>query len=155
MLSVCLSTDSAAVGQEVTSMEQKGEEASSADDPSRDVPQVNGEEEPRQPPIIERHGKPVSEESSHQPVVEQLIEPELVEARGDKNEQEPEIEAKEDNEENGYDETQSSLSTQSLEETASTDNQTPRTKYNTVCYRKIKKGNTKQRIDEFESMMNV
>ncbi|XP_076872167.1 uncharacterized protein ermn [Brachyhypopomus gauderio] len=28
-------------------------------------------------------------------------------------------------------------------------------KYNTVCYRKIKKGNTRQRVDEFESMMSV
>ncbi|XP_068101855.1 ermin isoform X2 [Hyperolius riggenbachi] len=27
-------------------------------------------------------------------------------------------------------------------------------RYNTVSYRKIRKGNTKQRIDEFESMMN-
>lgn len=31
----------------------------------------------------------------------------------------------------------------------------PASKYNTVCYRKIKRGNTKQRIDEFEFMMNV
>ncbi|XP_048390723.1 zonadhesin-like [Stegostoma tigrinum] len=28
-------------------------------------------------------------------------------------------------------------------------------RYNTVSYRKIKKGNTKQRIDEFESMLNI
>ncbi|KAM4626183.1 ermin isoform 2-T2 [Discoglossus pictus] len=28
-------------------------------------------------------------------------------------------------------------------------------RYDTVSYRKIRKGNTKQRIDEFESMMNV
>ncbi|KAM8933529.1 ermin [Pelodytes ibericus] len=28
-------------------------------------------------------------------------------------------------------------------------------KYDTVSYRKIRKGNTKQRIDEFESMMNL
>ncbi|XP_029460755.1 ermin [Rhinatrema bivittatum] len=28
-------------------------------------------------------------------------------------------------------------------------------KYNTVSYRKIRKGNTKQRVDEFESMMNL
>lgn len=28
-------------------------------------------------------------------------------------------------------------------------------RYNTISYRKIRKGNTKQRIDEFESMMNL
>lgn len=155
MLIVCLSTDSAVVGQEVASMEQRGEEASSADDPSRDVPQVNGEEEPRQQPITEQHDRPVSEESSHPPIIEQLVKPELVEVRSHKKEQALQLEAKEDNEESGYDGTQSPLSTQSLEETASTDSQPPRSKYNTVCYRKIKKGNTKQRIDEFESMMNV
>ncbi|XP_077056103.1 uncharacterized protein ermn [Siphateles boraxobius] len=31
----------------------------------------------------------------------------------------------------------------------------PVCRYNTVCYRKIKKGNTMQRIDEFESILNV
>ncbi|XP_067314419.1 ermin-like isoform X2 [Pseudorasbora parva] len=34
-------------------------------------------------------------------------------------------------------------------------NNRPVCRYNTVCYRKIKKGNTMQRIDEFESMLNV
>ncbi|XP_050968890.1 ermin-like [Labeo rohita] len=29
------------------------------------------------------------------------------------------------------------------------------TRYNTVSYRKIKRGNTKQRIDEFESILDV
>lgn len=28
-------------------------------------------------------------------------------------------------------------------------------RYNTISYRKIRKGNTKQRIDEFESMMHL
>lgn len=35
------------------------------------------------------------------------------------------------------------------------ENNRPVCRYNTVCYRKIKKGNTMQRIDEFESMLNV
>lgn len=34
-------------------------------------------------------------------------------------------------------------------------NNRPVCRYNTVCYRKIKKGNTMQRIDEFESILNV
>lgn len=35
------------------------------------------------------------------------------------------------------------------------ENNRPVCRYNTVCYRKIKRGNTMQRIDEFESMLNV
>ncbi|XP_058635742.1 ermin-like [Onychostoma macrolepis] len=31
----------------------------------------------------------------------------------------------------------------------------PSSRYNTVSYRKIKRGNTKQRIDEFESILDV
>ncbi|TRY96579.1 hypothetical protein DNTS_033775 [Danionella cerebrum] len=33
-------------------------------------------------------------------------------------------------------------------------NNRPVCRYNTVCYRKIKRGNTRQRIDEFESILN-
>lgn len=48
----------------------------------------------------------------------------------------------------------SSSSSQSLGEKSLKHNHTV-SKYNTVSFRKIRKGNTRQKIDEFESMMNV
>ncbi|XP_041934585.1 proteoglycan 4-like [Alosa sapidissima] len=144
--------DFAAVGQEVTSMEQKGKEASSADKPRTDALKVNREEQPSGQPIPGQYGKP-------QPIGEQRDKPVPEEDRSDKEEAELEFVEREDHEECGNDAqrengAQSSQSTQSLGEIASTDGQPANKKYNTVCYRKIKKGNTKQRIDEFESMMS-
>ncbi|KAG7464096.1 hypothetical protein MATL_G00183600 [Megalops atlanticus] len=75
------------------------------------------------------------------------------------NQDEPEEEEEEEDQE-GFQEVSPRCSSQSSVETPPSGSQKKSangdsgTKYNTVSYRKIRKGNTKQRIDEFESMMN-
>ncbi|XP_056314965.1 ermin-like [Danio aesculapii] len=79
----------------------------------------------------------------------------IYENNADKDEEE---DAKEEEEDDGLDEINQDgfASVEMLGQRYEKDeNNRPPCRYNTVCYRKIKRGNTKQRIDEFESILDV
>lgn len=83
------------------------------------------------------------------------LEEDIYENNADKDEKE---DAMEEEEEDGLDEINQDgfASVEMLGQRYEKDeNNRPACRYNTVCYRKIKRGNTKQRIDEFESILNV
>ncbi|XP_052411589.1 ermin-like [Carassius gibelio] len=83
---------------------------------------------------------------------------EMSENNAEKNEEEISVNNGEQNEEEEEDELadgfQSSVE-MSIRQFEKDENNRPISRYNTVSYRKIKRGNTKQRIDEFESMLDV
>ncbi|XP_036401936.1 ermin-like [Megalops cyprinoides] len=128
-------TDQATGGEEVTSMEPSEQEVTplATAAPQKEEGKVNrGEDNPGEGPV---------------------------EGIQSVNQDEPDEEEDEEDQE-GFQEVSPRCSSQSSVETPPSGSQKKSangdscTKYNTVSYRKIRKGNTKQRIDEFESMMN-
>ncbi|KAL7890657.1 hypothetical protein AOLI_G00001330 [Acnodon oligacanthus] len=138
--------DSAAVGQEGTSLEQMGGGTEVGEAPTDEVDQMKEE--------AEAH---ISTSESDDRQSEQ-------EERKEQEEEKEEVEEEED----GLGDLQLENCTQNVPATSQRSGRSngrsrgrrscsgpPASKYNTVCYRKIKRGNTKQRVDEFESMMSV
>ncbi|XP_037392222.1 ermin-like [Pygocentrus nattereri] len=138
--------DSATVGQAVTSVEQMDGGTEVGEAPTKEVDQMKEE--------AEAH---ISTSESGDRRSEQ-------EERKEQEEEKEEVEEEED----GLGDLQPENCTQNVPATGQRSGRSngrsrgrrsgsgpPTSKYNTVCYRKIKSGNTKQRIDEFESMMSV
>ncbi|XP_036425386.1 ermin-like [Colossoma macropomum] len=136
----------ATVGQEVTSVEQMGGGTEVGDAPTNEVDQMKEEAEAHISTSERDDGQSEQEE------------------RKEQEEEKEEVEEEED----GLGDLQPQNCTQNVPATGQMSGRSngrsrgrrsssgpPGSKYNTVCYRKIKRGNTKQRIDEFESMMSV
>ncbi|XP_043097276.1 ermin-like [Puntigrus tetrazona] len=140
-------------------MEQNDKDTSDAE-----KQQTNGrtEEEPREMTTPEEPAKPRENNSDSN-------EQENSESDAEKNEEETSVsngdeeedtneeeEGKEEEEDELGDSFQPSveMSVQLFEKDKGDINR-PINRYNTVSYRKIKRGNTKQRIDEFESILDV
>ncbi|XP_042613378.1 ermin-like [Cyprinus carpio] len=122
--------------------------------------QMNGQTEeapqetttPEEPANVSENNSDKNDQEMHESNAEKNEE-EISVNNGDQNEEEN-VKEEEEEEDELADGFQTSVE-MSIRQFENDENNRPICRYNTVSYRKIKKGNTKQRIDEFESMLDV